>query len=161
MSNPAAPATTPPYGDIDRIGATGAAAAKPPSAVQFGPDAHRELITDFFSQNSAEYEIRIQLCTNPEAMAIEDATVHWSELESPAQGVATITFSEQHSEGVYRRAFGDDVLSFNSWRGLAAHRPLGSINRLKKRVFDASSDYWHTVNVSRKEPTSIDELPAQ
>lgn len=127
-----------------------------------GPDAHRELITDFFSQSSAEYEMRAQLCTNTEAMPIEDATVHWSESESPPREVATITFPEQHSDGVYRRAFGDDVLSFNSWRGLAAHRPLGSINRLKKRVYDASSDYRHTVNnVPRKEPTSIDELPAQ
>jgi hypothetical protein len=128
------------------------------------PDAHREMIADFFSQNNAqaEYEIRAQLCTNTETMPIEDATVHWPEEESLPRGVARITFGEQHSDGVYRRAFGDDVLSFNSWRGLVAHRPLGSINRLKKRVYDASSDYRHMVNnAPQKEPTSIDDLPPQ
>jgi len=31
------------------------------------------------------------------------------------------------------------VLSYNSWRGLAAHRPLGPINRLKLTAYDASS----------------------
>ncbi len=126
-----------------------------------GPDAHREMITDFFNLNNAEYEVRAQLCTNTEEMPIEDATVHWSETASPPQGIAKITFPVQHSDGVYRRAFGDDVLSFNSWRGLAAHRPLGSINRLKKRVYDASSDYRHMVNNAPQiEPSSIDDLPA-
>jgi hypothetical protein len=45
--------------------------------------------------------------------------------------------TEQHPDTAARRAFGDDVLSFNSWRGLEAHRSLGSINRLKKLVFEA------------------------
>jgi hypothetical protein len=45
--------------------------------------------------------------------------------------------TEQHPDTAARRAFGDDVLSFNSWRGLEAHRPLGSINRLKKLVYEA------------------------
>lgn len=127
-----------------------------------GPDVHREMVTNFFCVNSAEYEVRAQLCTNSEAMPIEDATVPWSEEASRPQGVARITFPIQHSDGVYRRAFGDDVLSFNSWRGLVAHRPLGSINRLKKRVYDASSDYRHMVNNAPQiEPASIDDLPTQ
>jgi hypothetical protein len=56
--------------------------------------------------------------------------------------------------------FGDDVLSFNSRRGLAAHRPMGSINRLKQKVYEASSNFRHEKNhVPRLEPTDIDELP--
>jgi hypothetical protein len=51
-------------------------------------------------------------------------------------------------------------LSFNSWRSLADHRPLGSINRLKKDVYEASSDFRHKMNkVDRIEPTDIAELP--
>lgn len=131
----------------------------PPNA---GPDAHRELITDFFRVNSAEYEVRVQLCTDTEVMPIEDATVPWPEEASPPQGVARITFPIQPSDGVCRRAFGDDVLSFNSWRGLAAHRPLGPINRLKRRVYDASSDYRHMVNnAPQMEPASVDDLPTR
>jgi hypothetical protein len=51
-------------------------------------------------------------------------------------------------------------LSFNSWRGLDAHRPLGSINRLKKLVYEASSDFRHRVNnIARLEPSDVADLP--
>ena len=126
-----------------------------------GPDAHRNMVIEFFAHNTAEYEVQAQLCTDPVAMPIEDATVPWPESVSPFQGVAKITFPVQDADGLFRRAFGDDVLSFNSWRALAAHRPLGSINRLKKEVYDASSWFRHTMNnAPRIEPTDIAELPA-
>jgi hypothetical protein len=129
----------------------------PPGA---GPEAFRDMVVDFYKHNSAEYELRVQLCTNPVTMPIEDATVAWPEEESPHVGVAKITFGAQDPGTEARRKFGDDVLSFNSWRGLAAHRPLGSINRLKKLVYEASSDFRHRVNnVARREPTDISELP--
>jgi hypothetical protein len=125
-----------------------------------GKEAFRDMVVDFFTHNSAEYELRVQLCTNPVTMPIEDATVAWPEEESPHVGVAKITFGVQNPASGARRAFGDDVLSYNSWRGLAAHRPLGSINRLKKLVYEASSDFRHRVNnVARVEPTDIAELP--
>ena len=37
-------------------------------------DAQRDMVVDFFHSNSAEYEVRAQLCTNPDEMPIEDAT---------------------------------------------------------------------------------------
>ncbi|MFX0578270.1 catalase family protein [Nocardia nepalensis] len=124
-----------------------------------GINAHQDMVVDFFACHSAEYELRVQLCTDPDAMPIEDATVAWPEAESPHRTVATIRFGPQDPYTPQRRAFGDDVLSFNSWRGLDAHRPLGSINRLKKRVYEASSDYRHNVNnAPRLEPTP-DQLP--
>lgn len=125
-----------------------------------GPDAHRDLIVEFFQSHSAEYELRAQLCTDPETMPIEDATVVWPESASPYQAIAKITFSEQNTYSAERRAFGDDVLSFNSWRALADHRPLGSINRLKRRVYEASSQFRHEMNeVPPIEPTDIAQLP--
>lgn len=125
-----------------------------------GSEAFKDMVREFFRRQSAEYELRVQLCTNPVTMPIEDATVPWPEEDSPHVGVAKITFGVQDPSTEARRKFGDDVLSFNSWRGLAAHRPLGSINRLKKLVYEASSDYRHKVNnVARREPTDISELP--
>ena len=125
-----------------------------------GREAFTDMVVDFFRTNSAEYELQVQLCTDPVKMPIEDATVAWSELDSPHVGVAKITFPAQNPYSAKRQKFGDDVLSFNSWRGLDAHRPLGSINRLKKLVYEASSDFRHRVNkVPRREPESIAELP--
>jgi hypothetical protein len=125
-----------------------------------GPEAHRILIADFFRSNDAVYEVQVQLCTDLGSMPIEDATVAWSESASPPVGVATITFKRQNSDDFYRRVYADDVLSFNSWRGLKAHQPLGSINRLKQQVYDASSAFRHTMNhAPRIEPKNINDLP--
>ena len=94
-------------------------------------------------------------------MPIEDAKVPWPESDSPYIGVAKITFPVQNADSPERRAYADDVLSFNSWRSLADHRPLGSINRLKDKVYEASSQFRHEKNnVERIEPTDIAELPA-
>jgi hypothetical protein len=125
-----------------------------------GVNALQDMVVDFFAAHGAEYELRVQLCTDPATMPIEDATVAWPESVSPHRTVATIRFEPQDPYTPLRRAFGDDVLSFNSWRGLAAHRPLGSINRLKKRVYEASSNYRHHVNnAARVEPSDIGQLP--
>jgi hypothetical protein len=125
-----------------------------------GREAFRDMVVEFFRTNSAEYELQVQLCTDAVKMPIEDATVPWPEFDSPHVGVAKITFPAQNPYSAKRQEFGDDVLSFNSWRGLDAHRPLGSINRLKKLVYEASSDYRHRVNkVPRREPEDIAELP--
>ena len=125
-----------------------------------GPDAFTNMVVEFFGTNSAEYELRVQLCTDLKTMPIEDASVAWPESASPHRGVAKITYPIQNAYSPDRRAFGDDVLSYNSWRALADHRPLGSINRLKKRVYDASSQFRHSVNHEPQiEPTDIAQLP--
>lgn len=125
-----------------------------------GSDAYRDEVVEFFRSNSAEYEFRVQLCTDIETMPIENASVQWPESASPYRAVAKITYPVQDAYSPARQVFGDDVLSFNSWRALAAHRPMGSINRLKKKVYDASSIFRHEKNnMPRIEPTDIDELP--
>jgi hypothetical protein len=134
--------------------------AKQPVPASAGKDAFRDMVVEFFRTNSAEYELQVQLCTDLAKMPIEDATVPWPEHDSPHAGVAKITFPVQNPDTPERRSFGDDVLSFNSWRGLEAHRPLGSINRLKKLVYEASSDFRHRVNhVPRMEPAGVTDLP--
>jgi hypothetical protein len=129
-----------------------------------GPNAHAKAVVDFFRNNSAEYVVSAQLLTDAATMtiedAIEDAKVEWSEDDSPYQPVATITYPVQDTYSDERRSFGDDVLEFNSWRAIADHRPLGSINRLKKEVYLASSEFRHEKNgKARREPQTIDELP--
>ncbi|MEE4026037.1 catalase family protein [Gordonia sp. PKS22-38] len=125
-----------------------------------GVNALAESVIDFFALHDAEYELQVQLCTDLESMPIEDATKEWDHRRSPYRPVAVIRYPRQNPYTPERRAFGDDVLSFNSWRGLDAHRPLGSINRLKKRVYEASSQYRHQVNhAPMLEPSDESQLP--
>jgi hypothetical protein len=126
----------------------------------FNKNALRDLIVDYFRHHSAEYEFRVQLCTDLKRMPVEDASVEWPEDESPYRGVARITVPAQDVFSPERRVYADDVLSFTPWHCLPEHQPLGSIMRVRKSVYEASSVFRHRLNsVKRLEPTSIDELP--
>jgi hypothetical protein len=126
-----------------------------------GESALRDLVVDFFTHNSAEYDLRAQLCVDIDRMPVEDASVPWPEELSPHQVVAVLHLPAQDPYSDARRRYADDVLSFNPWHALEAHRPLGSIMRSRRTAYPSSSDFRHTVNgVEHHQPSSIDELPA-
>jgi hypothetical protein len=123
-------------------------------------DAASRAVASYFASKPAEYEVAVQLCTDELRMPLEDATVEWPEAVSPYLPVATIRFPEQRGYDEALRDFADDALAFNSWRGIAEHRPLGSINRLKLRVYEASSEYRHAKNgVPHLEPSDLSAFP--
>ena len=114
----------------------------------------------FFQENAAEYELGAQLCTNLETMPIEDASVRWSEDESPYQAIAKITIPQQQASSPARRVYADEVLSFSAWHCIPEHRPLGAIQRVRRSAYDLSSQYRHEMNQQpRVEPRTIDEMP--
>lgn len=125
-----------------------------------GDSVLRDLIGEHFAAHGAEYELRAQLCTTTEDMPIEDASVVWPEAKSPHQPIAKLVIPAQPSYSDARRIFADDVLSFSPWRGLAAHRPLGSIMRIRRQAYEQSSAHRHAMNQAASiEPTDITELP--
>jgi hypothetical protein len=132
-----------------------------------GDDALRKLVVDFFASNSAEYELRAQLCKDLTVMPVEDASKRWPDtgsahqpIASPHQPIAKIIFPAQNAYSPARRAYADDALSFNPWHALADHRPLGSINRVRIKVYEASTAFRHKMNnAMRVEPRDITELP--
>ncbi len=105
--------------------------------------ALRNAVVAYFEENAAEYELRVQLCTDLERMPVEDASVEWPEDESPYRPVARITLPIQAAYSPARRVFADDVLSFSPAHGLAEHRPLGSIMRARLRAYGPSSRFPH------------------
>lgn len=124
------------------------------------PSVLRDLVVEFFNSNQAEYEVGVQLCTDLEKMPVEDASVEWSEEESRYHTVGKITIPAQNAYSSERRVYADDILSFNPWHCLIDHQPLGSIQRVRRPVYDESAEYRHQMNVRKRiEPTSIDELP--
>jgi hypothetical protein len=126
-----------------------------------GDSALRDLVADFFARSGAEYDVRAQLCVDVDRMPIEDASVLWPEELSPHHRVAVLHLPAQDPYSDARRRYADDVLSFSPWHALEAHRPLGSIMRVRRAAYARSSDFRHTVNgVREREPSSIEELPA-
>ena len=125
-------------------------------------NALRDEFSRFFKEESeAVWELRVQLCTDLEKMPVEDAHQEWDEKESPYLAVATVIAKAQEIYSDARRVFVDEKLSFNPWHALAAHRPLGNINRARFQAYAMSSKF-RTDREGRTlvEPRSIDELPA-
>ena len=110
------------------------------------PNALRDAVSEFFAGQAAEWDLCVQLATSSDTMPIEDASAVWPEGESPYVPVARITVPPQDSwtEGKHGRI--DDRMSFSPWHGLAAHRPLGAVMRVRKAVYAASSGFRAAAN---------------
>jgi hypothetical protein len=90
---------------------------------------------------------------------MEDATITWDERQSPFLTVARLLIPAQTFETKGQMRFCED-LSYTPWHSLPAHRPLGSLNRIRKDVYQAISKLRHAHNhTPRTEPTSL-TLPA-
>ncbi len=110
------------------------------------PDAIREDMQAAIARTDAVWEVRVQLMRDPETMPIEDATVEWQQAESPFVTVARLHAAPQDSWATTKVAHVDDNLRFSVWTGLAAHQPLGGINRVRRPVYEHSADFRRAFN---------------
>jgi hypothetical protein len=109
-------------------------------------DALRQAVRGFFAAHGGVWEIRAQLCTNLKDMPVEDASKPWPEDKSPYVTVARIEAAPQESYGDEQVAAIDKATAFSPWNGLDAHRPLGSINRVRKAAYEASARFRLSAN---------------
>lgn len=113
----------------------------------------REAMKQSLAGQDAYFDFMVQFRTDPRRMPVEDATVRWNEQASPFRKVATIRIPAQVFDTEERMKFAEN-LSFSPWHSLPEHRPLGSINRARRVVYEAISKYRHEVNKApRREPT--------
>jgi hypothetical protein len=110
----------------------------------------KQLTTD---RKEACFEFGVQFQTNPPSMPVEDPTVEWREsstLMSSAKRlvtghdpvskfvkVATIKIPAQIFAETKQDKF-CERLSFNPWRTIPAHRPLGNLMRARLQLYKAS-----------------------
>lgn len=118
------------------------------------PDGLREAVADYFRHNTAIWEFQVQLCSAATEMSIEDASAVWDEDKSPFITVALLTVAPQPSWTQERDREINDGMSFRPWNGLVAHRPLGSIMRMRKLAYARSAAFRSERNeVPVEEPT--------
>jgi hypothetical protein len=114
----------------------------------------RQRLEEHLARADAAFEFMVQFQTDAEKMPIEDPTVPWHEALSPYRKVATIKIPSQSCGSAVQAAFCEH-LSFNPWRTLPEHRPLGAINRVRKAVYPAISSFRHHRNaVPLREPVA-------
>ncbi|NID13949.1 catalase family protein [Luteibacter yeojuensis] len=123
------------------------------------PNGLREAMVNHFAAEGGEWDLRVQFCTDPESMPIEDASVAWPEEKSPYIDVARIVVPAQPAWNAARRAAIDDGMAFSPWHGLAAHRPLGSVMRARRVAYKVMAKFRaHHNHVTITEPRSMNEL---
>lgn len=110
-------------------------------------DAQREAVRAFLQTLAGEVEwaFRVQLCRDLDRMPVADPSVEWPEELSPWHDVARLVVPAQLSWGDDSQAL-DDRLAFSPWNALAAHRPLGGINRARREVMAVSRRLRSTFN---------------
>lgn len=103
------------------------------------PDGLRETIRADAAGLTGEWAFEVQLARDPERQPIEDASVEWDEAEAPFVQVASLRVDPQDSWSADKVARIDEGMHFAPWNGLAAHRPLGGINRARRRAYPHSA----------------------
>lgn len=101
-------------------------------------DALRLALEETLRAEQVLFDFQVQLRTSAETMPIEDVTIEWPESESPYQTVAQLVLPCQDI-ALLRQQHEYQDLAFNVWHTLAAHRPLGGINRVRRSAYPVSS----------------------
>ena len=81
-----------------------------------------------------QWELQLQPFVDMQRTPIEDASVNWP---SPYTTVARLTLPKQDNASPQGLALAQQVESavFDPWQALAAHRPLGDVQRARKVVY--------------------------
>jgi hypothetical protein len=117
----------------------------------------RQRLAQDLARSDAYFDFMIHFQTDAERMPIEDPTVEWDEALSPYVRLATVRIPPQNCDTPARRMFCEN-LSFNPWRTLPEHRPLGGINRARREVYPAISSFRHYWNAAPPREPVADEI---
>ncbi len=118
------------------------------------PDDYlRDAMAATLAQADVEFDIRLQLQTDPHLMPLENNAVLWPERLSPRVSAATLRIPRQTFDSPAQMEFAKR-LSYNPWHCIPEHRPLGNQSRARRRMYAELSRLRHTMNaVPHYEPT--------
>ena len=122
------------------------------------PDDYlRETMVAALAAQDVEFDVRLQLQTDPFLMPIENAAVLWPEKLSPRVSVATLRLPRQQFNFPAQLNF-DRLLSYTPWHCIAEHRPLGNQSRARRRMYEKLSQLRHTMNATPLYEPNGDEV---
>lgn len=121
-----------------------------------GTTVLKDWLQQYFAENEATYDFQVQFLENLDEQPIEDARVEWDQEKYPYVTVAKLVLPKQESFPPKRVAFWEDNNRLDVWHGLVEHKPLGSINRLRKGVYKASATFRRRMN--GKQEVIVDDI---
>ncbi len=118
----------------------------------------RENMIKTLSEHDVEFDLMIQIQTDPHLMPIEDSSVRWPEKLSPFIPVATVHIPKQQFESPKLIEF-TKRLKMNPWHCLPENRPLGNLNRARLRLYSELSKFRQDMNqTTHIEPTGDEKF---
>lgn len=108
------------------------------------PDNYlRDALTETLNKNESLYfDFMLQVRSESDDLGIENASSLWDEAEHKFISVAKISIPapqpEVDSEEYKAHC---EKLAFTPWHSLIEHQPIGSINRLRKSVYQVSAEH--------------------
>ncbi|CAO1620202.1 unnamed protein product [Sympodiomycopsis kandeliae] len=130
-----------------------------------GAHGFMKWVHGYFENNGAEWDLQVQLLEKDflqetKNLAVEDARIDWPQDRYPYVTVAKMRIPAQKAFSHKRVVFWEDRIRVDPWHGLKIHKPLGSINRVRKGVYKASSAYRRKLNATTEVMvTSLDDIP--
>ena len=124
-------------------------------SLPFRPPADylRNAMVAALDQDDVEFDIRLQLQTDPFLMPLENNAVLWPTRLSPRVSVATLRLPKQKFNSSAQIKFAR-ILSYNPWHSVPEHRPLGNQSRARGRMYFELSKLRQRMNkVEHYEPT--------
>ncbi len=102
---------------------------------------YRHQLTEALARSDAQYcwDFEIQVQTSP-TLSIDDVTAIWPESVAPCFKVGRLTVAHQKTDFEKPCKFCEN-LRFSPWNGLAVHRPIGALNRLRADVYKQVGEY--------------------
>jgi len=129
--------------------------------VPFGsvPDNYlRDNMVKTLDRKDVEFDLLVQVQTDPHLMPIENAAVRWPEELSPFIPAATIRIPRQTFDYPAQFEF-TRRMTINPWHCLHEHRPLGNQSRARRRMYDELSRFRMKMNdTTHVEPDGDEEF---
>jgi hypothetical protein len=118
------------------------------------PDNYlRDAMVRTLAEQDVEFDVVLQVQTDPHKMPIENNAVLWPTKLSPRVPAAVVRIPKQTFDSPAQLDFAR-VLTYNPWHCIAEHRPLGNQSRARKRMYYELSRLRQRMNqVEHYEPT--------
>jgi hypothetical protein len=124
------------------------------------PDDYlRDAMVKTLARQDVEFDVCVQVQTDPFLMPIENAAVNWPTRLSPRVPVASVRIPRQTFDSPEQIAFAR-VLTYNPWHSIPEHQPLGNVSRARRRLYWEMSQLRIQMNQLRQyEPTGDEVFP--
>ncbi len=113
-----------------------------------GPNFLQANMKRHLSSGDVCFDFMVQFQGDPDEMPIKDASVVWNEEDSSYETVARLIVRDQEFQSTQAMASCENE-TFNPWQSLAAHQPIGGINRVRRAVYSEAGEFRLEQNQSR------------